>query len=453
MRKVLVVDDDINMLEMLSDGLTSLGFQIETASNANSALELLRADPSHVLLTDLRLGPDDGLVLARRALEVQPELLVVVMTGFGSMEAAVGAIRAGAYDFVAKPVDLDGLGLVLERAVKHRELTSELRRLKRQVASRPTRTMIGESARLAQVQDLIARVAETDTTILVTGESGTGKEVVARALHDGSPRRDKPFVAINCAALPATLLESELFGHVKGAFTDARRDRAGLFVQANGGTLFLDEIGEMAPEMQAKLLRAVQEHQVRPVGGTQEIAFDTRIVAATNRDLEQQVEEGTFREDLYYRINVVRIKLPPLRARGHDILLLAQHFLAEVAQRLGKEVRSLSQPAAEKLLSYDWPGNVRELQNAMERAVALARFDQITVEDLPERIASFERARFVVIDEQIEDLPSLDELEARYIRRVMEMVGGNKSKAAEILGLGRSTLYRRLEKYAQAENE
>jgi two-component system response regulator AtoC len=295
---------------------------------------------------------------------------------------------------------------------------------------------------------LLDRIAETDTTALVTGETGTGKELAARAIHRRSRRSDAPMVTVNCAAVPATLLESELFGHVRGAFTDARTDRKGLFVQAHKGTLFLDEVGEMPPEMQVKLLRALEARTVRPVGGQHEVAFDVRLITATHRDLVASVEEGTFREDLYYRINVLEITMPPLRARGTDVLLLARSFLEEFARRHAKPVQRISSPVAERLLSYAWPGNIRELRNCMERAVALARFEEVIVEDLPVQVRDYRPTHVLVAANDPSELVPLAEVERRYVERVMEAVGGNKRQAAQILGLDRATLYRKLERWS-----
>jgi two-component system response regulator HydG len=294
------------------------------------------------------------------------------------------------------------------------------------------------------------RVIDGDAPVLITGESGTGKELVARAIHKRSERGEGPFIAVNCAAMPPNLLESELFGHVRGAFTDAKRSHDGLFVQASGGTLFLDEIGEMPLEMQPKLLRALEERSVRPIGGTQNVSFDTRIIAATNRDLETDVEDGRFREDLFYRIDVVRIHVPPLRSRGNDVLLLAQHFLERVASRAGKAVTGFTGAAAQRLLEYDWPGNVRELQNFIERAVTLTRFEEITVDDLPKKIRNYHASQMVIVGDDPEQLMSLEELERRYIQRVLKAVTGNKTQAARVLGLDRRTLYRKLKRYGSA---
>lgn len=308
--------------------------------------------------------------------------------------------------------------------------------------------MCGDSRAMRRVYELIERLADSEATVLILGESGTGKELVARALHRRSRRAEAPFIAVSCAALPATLLESELFGHVQGAFTDARQERTGLFLQASGGTLFLDEVGEMPAEVQAKLLRALQERKLRPVGGSQEVAFDARVIAATHRDLEAEIQRGSFRQDLYYRINVLRVELPPLRSRGRDVLLLAQSFLRRAAERGKKHIVGLSAEAAHRLLRYDWPGNVRELENCIEAAVALSSREQIDVDDLPEPVRREQPRALVVQTADPEDLPSLAEVERRYVQKVLAAVGGNKSAAAKILGFDRRTLYRKLESYA-----
>jgi two-component system response regulator HydG len=300
------------------------------------------------------------------------------------------------------------------------------------------------------VYDLLDRIVDSTASVLITGESGTGKEVAARALNERGPRRKGPFVAINCSAMPETLLESELFGHVRGAFTDARSARTGLCVQANGGTLLLDEIGDMPLTLQPKLLRALQERTVRPVGGDEEISFDVRVVATTNRDLRSLVEEGRLREDLYFRINVIHVEMPPLRARGGDALLLAQHFVDLQAARAGKRVTGISPAAAEKLQAYRWPGNVRELQNCIERAIALTRFEELAVDDLPETIRAYKSSHVLVAGDDPSELVALEEVERRYILRVMEAVGGNKTLGSQVLGITRKTLYRKLEQYGAA---
>jgi two-component system response regulator HydG len=446
--RVLIIDDDQSMCELIDESLSHKGFETEWRTSADEGFRLLDGQEFDAVLTDLNMRDMNGLELCERIVSSRPDIPVVVVTAFGSMETAVGAIRAGAYDFITKPVEMDALALVVERAVQHRSLKEEVKRLREAVdATRQFDDMIGSSAAMRKVNDLVTRVADSDANVLITGESGTGKELVAKALHARSARSSGPFVAVNCAAVPETLLESELFGHAKGAFTDARQSRAGLFIQASGGTLFLDEVAELPLGMQPKLLRSLQERKVRPVGGNSELAFDARLVTATNRDLETEVSEKKFREDLYYRINVVRVEVPPLRARGNDVLLLAQHFIERAASRSNKNVVGLVSAAAEKLLGYEWPGNVRELENCMERAVALTRFDQITVEDLPEKIRNYQSSHVVVASDDPSDLLNMNEVERRYIQRVLKAVAGNKTQAAKLLGFDRRTLYRKLDRY------
>jgi two-component system response regulator HydG len=446
-RRVLIIDDDRSMCEILESELKRRDFDVVTSTSPDDALRKLAEDDFGIVVTDINMQGMSGTELCRQIVSNREDLPVVVMTAFGSMETAIQAIRAGAYDFVTKPFEMDDLALTLERGLKHRALREEVKRLRRVVNEQQRfDDIIGTSPPMKKMYDLIARVAETETTVLVTGESGTGKELVAKALHVRSQRASGPFVAINCAAMPESLLESELFGHVKGAFTDARQSRQGLFVKASHGTLFLDEIGEMPAGMQAKLLRALQERTVRPVGGDTEVPFDTRIIAATNRDLETEVAEKRFREDLFYRINVVRTHVPPLRARGSDILLLAQHFLQRIQANGPQRVVGLKSAAADKLLSYPWPGNVRELQNCIERAVALAQFDHIGTDDLPERIREFKTSRITIESNDPSELLPMEEVERRYILRVLEAVGGNKTLAAQVLGFDRRTLYRKLER-------
>jgi two-component system response regulator HydG len=356
-------------------------------------------------------------------------------------------MRSGSFDFITKPFDLDIVALSLQRAVRHRRLGTELAAL-RGANAETFEGMVGHSQAMQKVFEVLTRVGPSDATVLISGESGTGKELAARALHARSPRHQRPFLAINCAAIPETLLESELFGHAKGAFTDARSDRPGLFARADGGTLFLDEVGEMPMSMQAKLLRALQERRVRPVGSEKEVSFDVRLLAATNRDLEAEVAAGRFRGDLFFRIHVIELLLPPLRARGGDVLLLAAAQIARHAARLGRPNLRLSHEAANHLLDYDWPGNVRELENCVERAVALVTGDEISAQDLPERVRRGNAKQVLIRADEPDELVSLDEMERRYILRVLRVVDGNKKLAAQILGLDRSTLYRKLERYA-----
>ena len=445
--QVLVVDDEQETCDLLEMALSRHGFRVTTSTDAQKALDLVAEQDFDVVLTDLSMPEMSGLDLCERVLGTRPNMPVVVITGQGSLETAIGAIRVGAYDFITKPVDPKLLFLSVSRAIQHRRLQDEVKRLRLAVAEGEQESIVGQSTAMRRVYELISRVGESDASVLIHGETGTGKELIARAIHGRSRRKDGPFVAINCAAVPHSLLESELFGHARGAFTDAKAQRTGLFVQASGGTLFLDEIGELPLDVQPKLLRALQERKVRPVGANQEIPFDARIVAATNRNLEDEVYEKRFREDLYYRINVVKIDVPPLRERGGDVLHLAQHFLKQFAKRNEKPTLELSTTAAEKLMAYNWPGNVRELENCMEHAVALARFDQITVEDLPEKIRAYRAERFVVAANDPTEIVTMDELERRYVLRVLSLVGGNKSRAAQVLGFDRRTLYRKLERY------
>jgi two-component system response regulator AtoC len=445
---VLIVDDDESMCGMLESGLKPSGYETASCNTADAAFELIQTRDFDVVITDVRMKRVNGLELCKRIAQNRPDIPVIVITAFGSMETAVHAMRAGAYDFITKPFDLDTIRLTVKRAAERRALAKKIQRLEQ--ALRETRQfegMIGTSRSIREVFDLVERVAPSDTAVLLTGESGTGKELVARALHVKSPRRKGPFVAINCAAMPETLLESELFGHVKGAFTDARADRLGLFQQANGGTLFLDEIGELPLSLQPKLLRALQEKTARPIGGRSEIPFDARLVAATNRNLETAMEQGRFREDLYYRIQVIQINVPPLRSRGNDILVLAQHYIEHFASMSGKPIKGMLHAAADKLLAYSWPGNVRELQNCIERAVTLCRYEEISVEDLQPRIQEFERPLPILPDDNPGDLVPMEEVERRYVLHVFDITGKNKSVAAKILGFNRKTLYRKLREY------
>jgi two-component system, NtrC family, response regulator AtoC len=444
MTTVFVVDDEKEMVELIAVGLKRRGFTIVPFGNGSDALAAIPNHDVDVILTDLNMKGMTGLELCQHVAADRPDIPVLMLTAFGSFETAVGAIRAGAYDFVTKPVEIEALAIAVRRAAEHRALRGEVKRLREVVANTRGRgDLIGASTAMQQVYGLIDQVSSTDATVLITGESGTGKEVVAREIHNRSKRATGPFVAINCAAVPEQLLESELFGHAKGAFTDAKQNRPGLFQQANGGTLFLDEIGEMALVLQPKLLRALQERKVRPVGGESEIVIDVRLVTATNRDLEEMVEEKRFREDLYYRINVIHIPLPPLRARAGDVLQLAQHMLRHHATVFDKKVIGLSAAAAERMMTYDWPGNVRELGNCLERAVALARFEEIQVEDLPEKIRT-SRHKLSLSGTELLELLTLEEIERRHVLRVLEACDSNRTDAAKMLGLDRKTLYRKL---------
>ncbi len=445
---LLLAEDDAALAEMLAEWLTQKGHRVETVATGNEAIAALEVRDVDVVLTDLSLHGIDGLEICRTVVARRPDVPVLVLTGHGTLETAISAIRAGAYDFLTKPIELDALLVAVDRALQHRAHREEIKRLRTALAvSEGFDELVGESPPMKQLYDLLARVAQSDASTLITGESGTGKELVARAIHERGPRKLRPFIAVNCAAMPEALLESELFGHVRGAFTDAKTAKTGLFVQANGGTLFLDEIGDMPLSLQPKLLRVLQERKVRPVGGSTETAIDVRLVAATHRDLEEEVEQRRFREDLFFRLNVIHVDLPPLRSRGSDVLLLAQKFLEHHAKRSGRPILGLTPAAAEKLVAYSWPGNVRELQNCTERAVALTAFDRIGPDDLPPKIRDHKPSNVIVASDNPAELQSLEEVERRYILRVLEAVDGNKAVAARVLKLDRKTLYRKLAHY------
>jgi two-component system response regulator HydG len=444
----MIVEDDRSMGEMLEVDLRLRGLETQWYPSAEEVLAQWQHDDVDVVLTDLKLPGLNGLDLCTRIVANRPDIPVVVLTAFGSMETAMAAMRVGAYDFVNKPVDMDALALVLERAVRHRALQAQVKTLSAALAqSQRFEALIGDSPPMRQLYQNLTRIAASEAAVLITGESGTGKDLVAQALHAHSRRAGGPFVPVNCPALPPTLLESELFGHVRGAFTDARTERTGLFVQADGGTLFLDEIGDVPLDLQPKLLRVLETSTVRPVGSNKERRVDVRVLTATNRDLEGAVEAGRFREDLFYRINVITIAVPPLRVRGTDILLLTQHFLARCAARSAKPVTGITESAAAKLLEYAWPGNVRELRNAIERAVALTRYDRLVVEDLPDKIRTYQTSHLLIGSDNPTELVSMEEVERRYIHHVLTAVGGNKTLAARILGFDRKTLYRKLAQY------
>lgn len=445
-QRILIIEDDHDMCEMLEADLRGRGFTPLAATSGGEGIAALGNDVFDVILTDVNLPDINGLTLCGQFSENYPDIPVVIMTAFGSMETAISAIRAGAYDFITKPVDLDILALSLKRAADHRALQEKVNLLSHAIKQTQCfDDLIGESQPMKELFVLLTRIADTDISVLVTGESGSGKELCARALHKHSRRSDGPIVTINCSAMPEALLESELFGHVRGAFTDAKSDRKGLFAEADGGTLFLDEVGEIPLALQPKLLRALEERRVRPVGGNTEVPFDVRIVAATNRDLESAVEEGSFREDLFYRLNVFHLEMPPLRSRGTDILLIAKHFLESFSCRQEKNVRAISDKAANRLLSYPWPGNVRELRNAVEHAVALACYDTVVPEDLPRKICSYQDEPILSATHNPMELISMQEVERRYILHVLKTAGGNRSLTAKILQLDRKTLYRKLQ--------
>jgi two-component system, NtrC family, response regulator HydG len=442
LRTILVVDDDPDMRSLLKEVLTDRGYEAITADGGTRALAVLKETDVAVVLTDLRMTEMDGVDLLVQAKRLYPHLNIILMTAFGSVETAIEAMRHGAYDYLIKPVRSEDLLRVIERAVREAALRRELARLREQVLQEYSfHQIIGKSSAMRDLFDLIRRVADTPTNVLITGESGTGKELVAKALHYNSDRRDAPFVPVNCAAIPDALLESELFGHVRGSFTDAKTDRRGLFEEAQNGTLFLDEISELPLMLQAKLLRTIQEREIRRVGATKSVSINVRIIAATNLALAQEVQTKRFREDLYYRLNVIEMRLPPLRERKDDIPLLIEGFLRRCCAAGKRDVKRLDEAALALLIDYQWPGNVRELENVIERAVTLARGDTILPEDLPSAIRGTVGA---AIDTPIPSTLALSEVEKIYIRRILEKTGGNKYHTAHVLGIDRKTLYRKL---------
>lgn len=445
MTRVLVVDDDAVSCRMLAEVLERDGLQIAWATDPHAALEQTRDEAVDLAILDLRMPQMSGLELMRRLREEHGELPVIIMTAFGSVDTAVEAIGSGAVDYVSKPMNVQEIRVAVHRVLdRRREAQVPWGEIAPETAG-----MVGRTPAMVEVYKTVARVAPALSTVLILGESGTGKELVARALHRHSPRRERPFVAVDCTALTDTLLESELFGHVKGAFTGAIHDAPGLFAEAEGGTIFLDEIGDITPALQSKLLRVLQEHHIRPVGGTQWRSVDVRVVAATNRQLEAAVAAGSFREDLYYRLKVVTVVLPPLRERREDIPLLVEYLVRRAAAQCGKPVTGVSAAALEILSGYDWPGNVRELGHVLERSVALAHDTVIRAEDLPNELRGVSAPAAEPAD-LIADMPTLDELKRRYIRHVVAGSGGNVSRAASVLGLERRSLYRMLQRYGIA---
>jgi DNA-binding NtrC family response regulator len=444
MATILLVDDEPSARTIMALLLRKRGHRVSEAADVGAATKALADTAFEVVVTDLRMPDGDGLDVLRAAKAHCPEADVILLTAFAGWESAKEAIRLGAFDYFEKGREPDELLHRIERAVEDKALRRENENLRAQVRERfGLPGLIATSAEMAQVLDLVKRVAPTDATVLIRGESGTGKEIIAKALHHASNRAGGRFIAINCGALPETLLESEIFGHVKGAFTGAAGNKKGLFEEAHGGTLFLDEIGEMTPGLQVKLLRALQSGEVRPVGSTQTITVDVRVVAATNRDLEPMIRQGIFREDLFYRLNVIPIALPPLRERREDIPLLAEHFLARFAQRQGRVLR-LSAGATERLLRYGWPGNVRELENAMERLAILARDETIEPGDLPPHVGA---GLLLGQAPGLAALQTLAEAERAHIIQILERYSWNHSRAAEVLGIGRTTLWRKLKDY------
>ena len=452
---VLVIDDESGILDTLRILLKKEGFEVLTAQGGKAGLEAIRASAPDIVLTDVRMPQVTGLDILQAVKEADPITPVLLMTAQASLQSAIQAVNAGAFYYLQKPFANDELLAILRRACEFRQIRVENKQLKQEIrrsggGPRPVVTRpVGKSRKFLDVLRFADIVAPTDSTVLIGGESGTGKEVLARYIHDASLRADGPFLSINCGALPETLLESELFGHVKGSFTGAVRDKQGLFAAARGGTFFLDEVGEMPASLQVKLLRVLQQREVIPVGATEALPVDVRIIAATNRELEEEVRRGNFRSDLFYRLNVLAMDLPPLRDRRDDLLLLIDRFLQDLANERGIEVKALSAEALDAVMVYEWPGNVRELQNALEHATVLTKGSLIEPQHLPERITRQKKEPLVA--DRSQPNPTLDLIERAYIMFVLQAEGGNKTRAAEALGIDPSTLYRKLSRYEEVE--
>jgi len=439
---LLLVDDQPEVLEGLKMAFKRTDHEVRSASSGEQAMQILNSEPIDIVLTDLRMEGADGMDVLRHAQNLSPTPVVIIITAHGTIENAVDALKEGAYHYLTKPVNLKELRVLVEKAGEHIQLVRENQNLRAQIDKRfNIEGMIGETAEMQQIYDKLQLIAPTKANVLVLGESGTGKEVLAKAIHSASPRARKPFVPVNCSALPENLLESELFGHERGAFTGAVSKREGRFETASGGTIFLDEIGEVPLSMQVKLLRVLEEREIQRVGGSANVKVDVRIVAATNKELSDEVAEGRFREDLYYRLNVVSLTLPPLRHRRGDIPHLARHFLAEFAREHGRDVPKLSKEAIEALSSYHWPGNVRELRNIMENASVFLRGDTLRAEDLPADIKKTDVPKdglYFPLGMPLEDV------ETEYLKRTLDACDGNRTKAAEVLKISRRTLQRRI---------
>jgi two-component system response regulator HydG len=440
---ILLVEDDLSHCTILQALISGWGYRVSVAHNGRQALEQVRAQPFDLILSDVRMAEMDGIAALKAIKSYNPAIPILIMTAYSNVESAVEAIKAGAYDYLTKPLDFDTLQLTLARALEHTSLKSENQDLKQRLRF-DQQNFIGRSEPMRKLLEMIAMIAPSDATVLISGESGTGKELIARAVHANSLRKERPLVSINCAALSESLLESELFGHEKGAFTGADKRREGRFMEADQGTLFLDEIGEVSPLMQAKLLRAIQEREIQRVGSNQTLSVDVRLIAATNRDLLADVEAGRFRQDLYYRLNVVTVDSPPLRARREDIPLLAMHFLAKFAECNRKPVKGFTPLAMDMLLKYSWPGNVRELENSVERGVILLSGDFISEKELP---LSISQCVDVQPDRQCgQAIQPLEQIEKQAILAALEQTAGNKTEAAKQLGITRKTLLAKLQK-------
>lgn len=442
--RILVIDDDFEMCDLLSEFLDREGFDVFPLMDGFEALGLLRKEEFDVIITDLKMKGVKGLDILNEAQKLAPLTPVIMITAFGTIESAIKAMKMGAYDYITKPFQMEELLMTVQKALETRLLKKEVFRLKREVESRyQFHKLIGKSPSMQKIFDLIERISSSSSNVLITGESGTGKELVAKAIHYNGIRKEGPFIAINCSAIPENLLESELFGYKKGAFTDAKSDKKGLIFEANEGTLFLDEVTEMPLSLQAKLLRVIEEREVRPLGDTNSYPIDVRFISASNKNIELLIQQGRFREDLYYRLKVIDIEMPPLRERKEDIPILIQSFITRYSQEFKKNVSGISEEAIKILLNYSWPGNVRELENIIQRAITLSQHERILPEDLPPYL--IQRTDEKLFEWALEEKMTLEQLEKEYIKRVLIETGGNKSKAAEILGLDRKTLYRKLQ--------
>ncbi|MFO7802871.1 MAG: sigma-54 dependent transcriptional regulator [Desulfovermiculus sp.] len=446
---ILVVDDDAGHRITLKTVLKSWEYQVSEAEDGQSAVTQVQNAAFDLILMDVRMAVMDGIEALQKIKTYNPSIPVIIMTAYSSVESAVEAMKSGAYDYLTKPLDFDELQMTIDRALEHTQLRQENEELKVRVKDGVgSGHIIGNSLAMRSLMDMVATVAPSEATALITGQSGTGKELIARAIYAGSNRSTGPLVTVNCAALSESLLESELFGHEKGAFTGADRRREGRFVQADRGTIFLDEVGEMSMPMQAKVLRVLQDGEIQRVGGDRIITVDVRVIAATNKDLLSMVSQGSFREDLYYRLNVVHIPVPPLQERNEDIPVLAQHFLNLYAERNKKKIKGFTPQAMDRLIKHPWPGNVRELENAVERSVILSPGEYISEQDLPANIGQPPQAKAnSEPDTSTEGDDSLDDLEKTAVSRALAKAGGNKSEAARLLGITRRTLYNKLEKY------
>jgi two-component system response regulator HydG len=445
---ILVIDDESGILETLRILLKNEGFDVTTAQGGKAGLEALKGSAPDIVLTDVRMPQVTGIDILSAVRQQDPETPVILMTAQASLQTAIQAVNEGAFYYIQKPFSNDDMVAICRRATDYRQLRAENKHLKQEIRRRERSSLakpLGKSRVFLDVMRLAEQVAPTESTVLIQGESGTGKEIIARYIHELSARAEGQFRSLNCGALPESLLESELFGHVKGSFTGAVRDKQGLFAAARGGTFFLDEIGEMSPATQVKLLRVLQERECIPVGGTEAIPVDVRVVAATNRDLEDDIKQGRFRTDLYYRLNVIAIHLPPLRDRRDDIPIFVDAFLKRVTKEHGEETKRLAPDAVDAILAYDWPGNVRELENALERAVVLTKGETVPLTALPAKVT--ERRSEPLVADRPHANPTLDVIEQAYITWVLQAEGGNKTRAAEVLGIDPSTLYRKLGKY------